>query len=91
MEEVPKKSGAPNPAPLKEPHHTLRLVPLTKYCPECGHTLWNLYDTHRTVTTLEGVVQLVLCVRHCCNHSCSRFHKPYRLTRVKRFKRFSAP
>jgi hypothetical protein len=62
------------------PHHqhTLRLAPLTQHCPECGHTLWNAYDTRRTITTLDGLVRLVLRVRRCHNPSCPRFHQPYR-------------
>src|SRR5262245_1818795 len=58
--------------------HTLRLAPLTQHCPECGHPLWNAYLTRRTVTTLEGLVRLVLRVLRCPNPSCPRFHKPYR-------------
>lgn len=64
--------------PRPRPRHTLHLVPLTKSCPACGHTLWNLYDTRRTVTTLDGVVRLVLGVRRCRNPSCPRFSKAYR-------------
>lgn len=64
--------------PRPRPQHGLRLAPLTNCCPACGHTLWELYDTRRTVTTLEGVVRLVLHVRRCCHRSCPRLHKPYR-------------
>src|SRR5271166_1016663 len=64
--------------PRPRPQHTLRLAPLTPRCPECGRPLWNAYDTRRTVTTLEGLVRLVLRVRRCPNPSCPRFHKPYR-------------
>jgi Transposase, Mutator family len=64
--------------PRPRPQHTLRLAPLTSRCPECGHPLWNAYDTRRTVTTLEGLVRLVLRVRRCPNPSCPRFHQPYR-------------
>src|SRR3954471_3841083 len=64
--------------PRPRPQHTLQLAPLAQHCPECGHALWNAYDTRRTITTLEGLVRLVLRVRRCPNPSCSRFHKPYR-------------
>jgi len=40
--------------------------------------LWKAYDTRRTITTLEGLVRLVLRVRRCPNPSCPRYHKPYR-------------
>lgn len=58
--------------------HTLDLAPLLHHCPECGHTLWFAYDNFRTITTLDGVVRLILRVHRCVNPSCSRFHKPYR-------------
>ena len=64
--------------PRPRPKHSLHLSPLTNYCPECGHTLWNAYDTRRAITTLDGVVRLVLRVRRCHNPACSRFHQPYR-------------
>ena len=64
--------------PRPRPRHTLTLAPLLHLCPECGHTLWFAYDNNRTITTLDGVVRLVLHVHRCVNPSCSRFHKPYR-------------
>jgi hypothetical protein len=64
--------------PRPRPQHTLQLAPLTRHCPQCGHALWNAYDTRRTITTLEGLVRLVLRVRRCPNPSCPRYHKPYR-------------
>jgi hypothetical protein len=64
--------------PRPRPQHTLNLTPLTNHCPVCGHTLWNAYEDDRTITTLEGVVRLILHVRRCPNASCPRFHKPYR-------------
>jgi hypothetical protein len=51
---------------------------LTQHCPEWGHTLWNAYLARRTVTTLEGLVRLVLRVRRCPNPRCPRFHHPDR-------------
>src|SRR6266571_7657859 len=64
--------------PRPRPQHTLNLTPLTNRCPECGHPLWKAYEDERTITTLDGVVRLILHVRRCPNASCSRFHKPYR-------------
>ncbi len=64
--------------PRPRPRHTLNLASLLHHCPECGHTLWFAYDNFRTITTLDGVVRLILHVHRCVNPSCSRFHKPYR-------------
>jgi hypothetical protein len=64
--------------PRPRPTHTLKLSPLFHHCPECGQTLWFAYDNFRTITTLDGVVRLILHVYRCANPSCSRFHKPYR-------------
>jgi len=64
--------------PRPRPQHTLHLTPLTNQCPECGHTLWNAYEDERAITTLDGVVRLVLQVQRCPNATCARFHKPYR-------------
>jgi PAS domain-containing protein len=36
------------------------------------------YHSHRTVTTLEGVVRLTLQVRHCVTPACRQYHQPYR-------------
>jgi hypothetical protein len=64
--------------PRPRPNHTLTLTPVIKNCPECGHKLWAAYDNIRTITTLEGVVRLILHIRRCPNASCPRFHKPIR-------------
>lgn len=64
--------------PRPRPQHTLQLAPLTTHCPACGHTLWAAYAAGRTITTLDGVVRLVLQVRRCPNSSCPRFHLPFR-------------
>lgn len=64
--------------PRPHPNHVLNLGPLLHHCLECGHTLWFAYDNFRTITTLDGVVRLILHVHRCVNPSCSRFHKPYR-------------
>jgi hypothetical protein len=36
------------------------------------------YHSHRTVTTLEGVVRLTLQVRQCITLECRQYHQPYR-------------
>lgn len=64
--------------PRPRPQHTLQLEPLTTRCSACGHTLWDAYQARRTITTLEGVVRLILQVRRCPNPSCPRFHVPFR-------------
>lgn len=64
--------------PRPRPRHTLHLAPLLHLCSECGHTLWFAYDNFRTITTLDGVVRLILHVHRCVHPSCARFHKPYR-------------
>jgi hypothetical protein len=40
--------------------------------------LWYLYQTQRTVTTLEDVCRLSLTVLRCPNPECPRYHLPYR-------------
>lgn len=54
-------------------------------CPTCRKTMWSAYVSHRTVSTLEGVYKLQLHVRRCQNHSCSRYHKPFRPEAEGRF------
>ncbi len=64
--------------PRPRPKQTLNLTPVTKKCPECGHKLWAAYNNVRSITTMEGVVRLILHIRRCPNASCPRFHKPIR-------------
>src|SRR5450432_1667485 len=64
--------------PRPRAKHTLNLTPLITHCPECGRKLWAAYDDFRTITTLDGVVRLILHVRRCPNPSCPRFHQSYR-------------
>jgi hypothetical protein len=54
------------------------LVPLRETCESCGGTLWIAYRSVRTITTLEGVCQLLLTIRRCHNRACSRYRQPYR-------------
>lgn len=54
------------------------LVPLRGTCVHCGGTLWMAYRAVRTVTTLDGLYQLLLTVRRCHNPACEQYHHPYR-------------
>jgi len=54
------------------------LAPQHRACWVCGHPLWMLYHTSRTVTTVEGVCRLTLTVRRCVQPTCPRYHRPYR-------------
>lgn len=65
---------APRPAATS---HRL-LEPQHRRCWLCDGPLWVAYHSHRTVTTLEGVVSLTLVVRTCRTQNCSRFHQAYR-------------
>jgi hypothetical protein len=40
--------------------------------------LWHLYQTQRTVTTLDQVTRLTISVVRCPNPACSRYHQPVR-------------
>jgi hypothetical protein len=40
--------------------------------------MWVAYHTQRTITTLQGLCRLTLCVRRCRNQQCERYHRPYR-------------
>ena len=64
--------------PRPRAQHTLQLAPLAKHCPECGHELWNAYDTFRTITTLEGLVRLVLTSGDVLTPLARAFHQPFR-------------
>src|SRR5947209_436152 len=60
------------------PSRAQTLVPVTRHCPECQHTLWADYRNYRTVTTLDAVTRLTLHIRRCHTFACPRFHRPYR-------------
>src|SRR4028119_1307721 len=57
---------------------TVRLTPARRQCSVCNGSLWNVYDTQRTVTTLDDVCRLTLTVVRCHNPACPRYHQPYR-------------
>lgn len=57
---------------------TVRLRPERRQCAACGRRLWHLYQTQRTVTTLDDVCRLTLTVLRCPNPACARYHQPYR-------------
>ena len=54
------------------------LVPLRDTCEHCGGTLWVAYRSVRTVTTLDGLCQLLLTIRRCHNPTCEHYRCPYR-------------
>src|SRR5438093_8918649 len=60
------------------PSRAQTLVPVTRHCPECQHSLWADYSNYRTVTTLDAVTRLTLHIRRCPNPACPRYHRPYR-------------
>jgi hypothetical protein len=55
-----------------------QLEPLRTRCGGCGGPLWVAYHSHRTVTTLEGVVRLTVPVRRCVAPACPLYRRPYR-------------
>ena len=57
---------------------TLSLLPERRQGAACGNRLWYLYQTQRTVTTLEDVTRLTITVVRCPNPTCARYHQPYR-------------
>ncbi len=54
------------------------LEPVRTRCVACGGPLWVAYHSHRTVTTLDGVIRLRLQVRRCIRPACAQYHRPYR-------------
>lgn len=54
------------------------LEPIRTRCAGCGGPSWVAYHSHRTVTTLDGVVRLRLQVRRCVTVGCRQYHHPYR-------------
>jgi Transposase, Mutator family len=53
-------------------------VPQRSTCWQCDGTLWMAYHSVRTVTTLNGLCQLLLTIRRCHNPTCEQYHRPYR-------------
>ena len=64
--------------PRPDASTTRVLEPCQTHCWVCGQRLWVTYHNCRTLTTLEGVVQLRLKIRRCQTPDCERYHKPYR-------------
>src|SRR6266545_91506 len=62
------------PAPTQD----LTLPPHQYHCWECHRPLWTVFHTHRTVTTLDGVLRLTLPVRRCQTLGCRRFRQSIR-------------
>jgi hypothetical protein len=65
-------------APRPQPTRTEHLRPWYSLCPACARPLWADYRNRRTVTTLAGLVGLLLDIRRCHNADCDRYRKPYR-------------
>ena len=61
-----------------QPTTTEHLQPVHTDCPDCQRLMWADYTNRRTVTTLEGIVRLILHVRRCHNTDCPRHARPYR-------------
>jgi len=57
---------------------TVSLLPVRRQCSACGGRLWHLYQTQRTVTTLEDVTRLTVTVVRCPNPACAHYHQPVR-------------
>ena len=57
---------------------TVSLLPERRQCSGCSGRLWHLYQTQRTVTTLDDVCRLTVTVLRCPNPACQRFHQPVR-------------
>jgi hypothetical protein len=54
------------------PDRTLELSNHTRDCPACGRPTWAANKPRRTVTTLDGLILLLLQVRSCRNPECPR-------------------
>src|SRR3954454_12822276 len=54
------------------PDRTLELSTHLRDCPACGQRTWAANKPRRTVTTLDGLVRLLLQVRSCRNPDCPR-------------------
>ncbi len=54
------------------------LEPLQITCRACGSQMRMGHHSHRTVTTLQGIMRLTLKVYRCRNTACLRFHQPTR-------------
>ena len=51
------------------------LIPQRSLCEQCGGMLWVAYHSVRTITTLNGLCQLLLTVRRC-HHFCGADLQP---------------
>jgi hypothetical protein len=61
-----------------QPTSTEHLHPLHTDCAACGQPMWADYSNRRTVTTLTGLVRLILHIRRCHQRPCSRRLVPFR-------------
>ena len=60
------------------PVQYMTLAPLQTTCRAWSCQMRMGHHSHRTVTTLHGVTQVILKVYRCRNTECSRFHRPIR-------------
>ncbi len=60
------------------PTRQQELMLLRQTCESCGGTLWAAYRSVRTITTLDGLCQLLLTIRRCHNRACERYRQPCR-------------
>lgn len=60
------------------PTQHLTLPPHHHHCWECHRRLWTVFHTHRTITTLDGVIRLTLPVRRCRTPACPRVRQSLR-------------
>jgi hypothetical protein len=74
-----RRSGRP------QPDQTIELPAETRICPTCAGPLWAAYTTQRSVTTLDGTIQLWLQVRRCRAPRCPRRAVPLRPESEGRF------
>ena len=48
------------------------LVPLQKFCPDCGRAMRIRYTNRRAIVSLRGLVCLRLKIQRCEDRSCGR-------------------
>ena len=77
LEKGERGTGCENEHALRQRNRYLSYR-IADTCEHCGATLWVAYHTVRTVTTLDGLCQLLLTIRRCHNPTCEHYHRPYR-------------
>src|SRR5438093_12532457 len=64
--------------PRPTPTETRTLQPGRARCWDCGGAAWTVFHSHRTVTTLDGVLRLTIPVRRCQRPICPRYRRSVR-------------